>query len=312
MREDGTTQVSWTASGVEIRFSGTGVTAQLDRQSILNGPRVQAYVDGRPHGERIAVKRGGIFTLAKDLAAGGHTLKLVKITEAQETCLLVDGVCVIGGSLLAPPPAKERKIEFIGDSITCGHTNERGEDDPDVWDIDIENGMLTYAAVCAEKLDADFNVFARSGWTIYRRTDTEDGDRCAIPPIYDQIAPLNGNTDAWDFSEFPADVVVLALGTNDSSFIGRGPEEAEIFVRKYEEFLRHLRGCYPNASIVCTIGMLTDQPYPYICRAVEAVHDSNIFTFREPWKRSSHPLVSDHRETGEALAAFIAKIRGWN
>ena len=312
VREDGKTQVSWTASGFELRFRGTGLDAELDADIIGEAPRIQVYVDGIPQGGRIPVAGAAWVPLARALAPGEHTVRVVKLTEALQSSPLVGGVRVYGGELLSPPAAKARKIEFIGDSITCGHTIERGPEDEDVWSIDTQNGMLTYAAVCAENLDADFSCFSLSGWTVYRRVDMEGGDDCAVPPVYGQTAPVNGNAAPWDFSRFQPGAVVVALGTNDSSYIVQGAAEAAVFARKYREFLEQLRGLYPKAAIVCTVGMMNPTAFAYIRQAVQELGDGNIFALQEQFCRSTHPIVADHRQAGDALSAFIAQITGWH
>ena len=177
---------------------------------------------------------------------------------------------------------------------------------------DTQNGMLTYAAVCAQNLDADFNCFSLSGWTVYRRVDIENGGDCAVPPVYGQIAPLNGNAAPWDFSRFQPGVVVVALGTNDSSYIALGQAEADTFSRKYREFLQQLRGCYPAAAIVCTVGMMNPTSFAHIERAVRAFGDENVYTHKERFCRSTHPIAADHKQAGDALSALIARIKGWN
>ena len=55
VREDGKTQISWTDSGFELRFDGTGLEAELGSVCAGEPPRVQVYVDGLPQGGRIPV-----------------------------------------------------------------------------------------------------------------------------------------------------------------------------------------------------------------------------------------------------------------
>lgn len=170
--------------------------------------------------------------------------------------------------------------------------------------------MLTYAAVCAQNLDADFNCFSLSGWTVYRRVDIENGGDCAVPPVYGQIAPLNGNAAPWDFSRFQPGVVVVALGTNDSSYIALGQAEADTFSRKYREFLQQLRGCYPAAAIVCTVGMMNPTSFAHIERAARAFGDENVYTHKERFCRSTHPIAADHKQAGDALSALDRADQG--
>lgn len=314
--EDGKTRIVWTDSGFELRFKGTGIQAHFGADTPYDDgiqPYIWVYVDGELFGDKIMISGEGWYSLAYNLEPGEHTVKVVKLTEAKISTFWVSDVRFYdNGELLDPPPAPERKIEFIGDSITCGHTIERSRTDADVFSNATQNGMLTYAAVCAGLLDADFNCFAISGWAVYQGPDDGSGARLAIPSIYHLTDPVSKRSEPWDFSRFTPDVVVVALGTNDSSYISQGDTEAQTFVAKYKEFLSQLRGYYPNATIVCTVGMVNPAPYAYIHRAVDEMNDANIYAHQESWYGGSHPIVSDHQKAGEELADFIADIKDWN
>ncbi len=311
--KDGTVQIFWSASGFELCFEGTGLEAQLNSKPSApdNISYINVYLDSDPVGIKMRVPAEGWLTLAGGLAPGAHTLKVVKLNGAREDTLVIGGVRIPDGGLLDPPREKARKIEFIGDSITCGVNIDRDADAPDVYTPEIENPMLTYAAVCATALDADFNCFSLSGWTIHRRGDSAEPGCVAIPPVYHQTAPVNGCTAEWDFAKFMPDVVVIALGTNDTGYIIKGQAEAQEFVDKYISFLGDLRRHYPDAAIVCTVGMMRQQPIPYIKQAIESFGDGNVYAFAETHTRNTHPIVEDNRMTGEALAGFIAGIQGW-
>ena len=81
---------------------------------------------------------------------------------------------------------------------------------------------------------------------------------------------------------------------------------------KYREFLQQLRGCYPAAAIVCTVGMMNPTSFAHIERAARAFGDENVYTHKERFCRSTHPIAADHKQAGDALSALIARIKGWN
>jgi hypothetical protein len=67
------------------------------------------------------------------------------------------------------------RIEFYGDSITCGYGNIA----PTSWEdfsTSTEDGMQTYAFLTAEALDAECTVLAKSGipvnQTVYGKSET--------------------------------------------------------------------------------------------------------------------------------------------
>lgn len=309
--------VSWTDSGFEIRFVGREVRALLTPQCLSSSQFAYAEVliDGQEQGEKIKLTDGEKWvTLCQNLSFGEHTLRFVKLTEAQMNVVYVGPLEIPDGYLLTPPAARARSIEFIGDSITAGSANARAAGEADVYSPETQDGLQTYAAVAARALNADFSVFAASGWTVYCRTDIPDGDQVAIPPIYESTDFFHRNTDPWDFAAHPVDAVVVNLGTNDASYIAAGAFEEEIFREKYEAFLARLRELYPNAVLIGTVGMMNDTAYPAIEQAVKnrsAAGDSRVFAYKLEWAGSTHPILSKHKKAGEDLAAFLAEKLGW-
>ena len=65
------------------------------------------------------------------------------------------GGFIIDGRALSPFPGKERRIEFIGDSITCGYGTgaEKGNE---MFKPSTEDSSDAYAAVAADLLGADY------------------------------------------------------------------------------------------------------------------------------------------------------------
>ena len=127
----------------------------------------------------------------------------------------------------ATEPAKRLRIEFIGDSITCGYGVEGKLSPDDHYTTATENCLKAYAWLCAEKLSADCTLVSKSGAGIISGY-TPDGVRNTgnlLAPVYDRAGCSEGKTDdggsvediAWNGGEEP-DIVVVNLGTNDVSY----------------------------------------------------------------------------------------------
>lgn len=307
---DGTRYFSWTDSGFTINFSGQTVVADIELKA--NDPENLPYIevivdDGVP--VKIQITESGKYYLTKDIEDSEHNLKVYKLTEASNSRLgFVSLQLNEGGSLLEKPEPLPIKIEFIGDSITCGHSILRKSANKDIYTSATQDGMQTYAALTAENFNADFNIVAISGYAINYRAGTDRESTC-MPEIYSYVDPANGNTDEWDFSSFIPDVVVVALGTNDD--VSTEEKQAE-FIKYYKEFLLKLRGYYPNATIVCTLGMMKTSPYTYITQAINELDDGNIYAMLELASNPyGHPMVAEHQRTAQQLTKFIADIKGW-
>ncbi|MEM6989201.1 MAG: SGNH/GDSL hydrolase family protein [Myxococcota bacterium] len=230
------TRFSWSGAGFVVRFEGAGVTARMD------DPAARFFtvvVDGAVQPTLATTPGEQDYVLASGLAAGEHTVELYRRTEGNvgpSEVLSVD----IDGELLAPPPVS-RRVEIIGDSITCGYGNE-GEA-PCSFTLDTENHYLTYGAIAARDVGAELSTVAWSGkGVIYNYGDNVDQP---LPDVYDRR--IATEEAPWDYGWQP-DVVVINLGTND--FSTDGDPTQEIFVGAYVDFVTHIRDVNPDAYIL--------------------------------------------------------------
>lgn len=195
-----------------------------------------------------------VMTLGRDLGEGLHNLRVTYCIEGYEKSPRWRGFTLSPGAKLHEPAVPEGpKIEFIGNSITCGYgTDAEG---PEIhFSYDTENHCLSYAHQTARLLDADYYVVARSGSGIYRnyngpREGSPDG---TIPSEYDNTLIYCPDVK-WDFSTWQPDVVCINLGTNDTSL---GNYDIALFGERYGEFLSHLRSVYPDAKFVLLTGSM--------------------------------------------------------
>lgn len=107
---------AWSGSNVELNFYGTEASV-----TIKSGGEnwFQAIVDGNPLPPFSVNATTSTVKLVSGLAEGAHHLVLWKRTEASLGEVQFLGFDFGSGKLLAAPKPLERKIEFIGDSITC-------------------------------------------------------------------------------------------------------------------------------------------------------------------------------------------------
>lgn len=254
-----------------------------------------------------------IMTLADNLADSIHSVKIVYAIEGYEhhpqfRAFHTDGDITVN---------KERpdlKIEFIGNSITCGYGVE--EENPQKgFSYDTENHTLSYAYKTAEALNADFNVVARSGIGIYRNYGgPKEGDVMTMPLEYDYTMLYN-HDHKWDFSKFIPDIVCINLGTNDMS---EGNYDINLYERHYREFLRHLREVYPDSKIVLLTGsMLQEDDLNKVKEVLDclAKEDSNFYRFdMSPqtgdlgYGADYHPSKLQAEKMAAELTAFLSGL----
>jgi lysophospholipase L1-like esterase len=263
------------------------------------------------------------YILASGLAEGKHQVQLFKRTEWDKGKTLFYGFELPQGTKLLPPPApKKRKIEFYGNSITCGYAIEDNTGQ-DRWYGYFQNNYLTYAAIAARHFDAEYYCNSKSGIGI-----VVSWFPFIMPDIYDRTDPTD-STSKWNFSKYTPDIVVINLLQNDSWLVNmpnhemfkhyfgtKAPDEVTI-IAAYKKFVASIRGKYPTASIICALGSMDatreGSVWPgYIQKAVDQLNDHKIYTHFFPYKKTGgHPNVAEQKVMADDLIGFIEKNIKW-
>lgn len=239
-------RMAWSGTGFQARFSGTGLSISQTGASV----QYTVVVDGNLGANLVTRSGTDTYEVVSGLANGEHTVEVYRRGEASFGATVLQGVEVADGELLAAPPPPERRIEVIGDSITCGYGDE-GADTSCSFSADTENHYLTYGAVLARAFDAELSTIAWSGKGV---VVNYGGDTSSPPmPAYFERAVPQDSSHAWAFSWQP-DAVIVNLGTNDYST--DNDPEADAFVDGYEALLLNVRSRYRSAYILCTVGPL--------------------------------------------------------
>lgn len=244
---DGEGEFTYPGTTAMFRFKGTGVGMEASPGS----GRFMVEIDGN---DPIAVNftpTDSILTLCENLKDTVHDVRITYAIEGYELKPRFRSFHV-NGKLLPPESKPELKIEFIGNSITCGYGIEDDVPEHD-FSYDTENHTKTYAYKAARALDADFNVVARSGIGIYRNYGgSREGDGQTMPMEYDYTM-LYDHEHEWDHSKFHPDIICINLGTNDTSLDNY---DIALYEQRYRGFLSHLRDLHPQAKIVLLSGCM--------------------------------------------------------
>lgn len=318
---DESTVLQWSGTSVSFNFNGTEVKALMNDGG--GGNWFNVIVDGKV-ANIIRMQAGKKeYLLAANLKKGGHTVELFKRTEAENgKTWLYQFILDKGAKVLPAPDVKKRKIEFYGNSITCGLAMADTVKGPN----GDENNYLAYGALTARHFDAEYYCISRSGIGI-----TVSWFPLIMPEMYDRLDEQDPN-NKWDFSKYTPDVVVTDLGQNDA-WIVKQPNNAEFkkrfgatapteeyIVNAYATFFKNLRAKYPKARIVCTVGGMDatqpGSPWPgYVQKAVKQLNDKDIYAFIFPYNAgrdaSTHPSVAEHRVMADQLIAFIEGNIKW-
>lgn len=324
-----------------LSFSGTGIEFTYNSnlcELTLIGDSTTSKMYGRGKEARVAIYHNDTlvvdtlmdeklktFTLHQGEVMEGK-VRVVKLSETADSSVGIKEIKT-DGSVIKPTADQDLKIEFIGDSITCGYGVDEGLDA--TYSTANEDTTKAYAYKTAMKLNADYSFVSMSGHGIISgyTGSGEINTEALIPPYYDKLGKSYGKFSMevsvdevqWDFTKFIPDIVVINLGTNDFSYCKNDVEKSEEYAKAYVEFLKTVREKNQGAHIICTLGIMGGGLYPYIEKAVERyqeeTQDVHISSFQFAEQLASdgyavdwHPSEITHEKAANQLVTYIDEL----
>ncbi len=277
-------RINWSDS-LAPEFTYPGTTAMFDftgnSLAMAASPgsgQFMVELDSLPPFKINFTANDSIMALADSLPDGKHSVRITYAIEGYEHHPHFCGFYLSpGAKLLDAPERGKLRIEFIGNSMTCGYGTE--ENDPKKgFSYDTENHTLGYAWLTARELDADFNVVARSGIGMYRYYGgPREGTDKTIPDEYDRTLLYQGE-HMWNHSSFVPDMICINLGTNDTSL---NNYDITLFETAYRKFVAHLREIHPKAKIVLLTGsMMSGKPLADVKGVLDRIAADNDGVYR--------------------------------
>jgi lysophospholipase L1-like esterase len=301
--------------GVQIAFNFSGDSCGIVLQDEIlwgkNHNYVEVVLDDVATRIKLKSSRDTLwFTNSNKLNT--HTLVIYKNTEANIGYLEFAGL--LTNKLLAPTPKPNRKIEFIGNSITCGTGSDesvypcgKGE-----W-YDQHNAYLSYGSVVAKKLNAQFHLSSVSGIGLMHSCC---GMKIIMPEMFDKINMYNGKKN-WDFNLYQPDIVSICIGQND------GIQDSSIFINNYLSFLKKLRTVYPDSYFILITSPMADYDLGKnmsnnnnaIVSILNNLGEQKIasYAFSKQYNAGcdGHPSLAQHALIADELTNFINKQFNW-
>lgn len=330
--------VLWAAfSGAGAEFIYTGkkldITIVGDAASTAgnadNYARVAIYVDKERVIDDMLDEKEKTYTAFESDSEKSVNVQIIKLSECAMSTIGIKPIKLGEGEKIEPAKAKDLKIEFIGDSITCGY----GVDDPDKehhFKTSTEDVTKAYAYKTAQALDADYSMVSISGYGIISGyTDSGKKPEQTIPQYYDKLGfSYNKFADSlevagleWNFDNYKPDIVVINLGTNDMSYAKNEMTQAE-FEEGYIEFLKQVRSHNPDSYIFCTYGVMGNtliRSIKNVCdKYSEETGDNKVTFFTLPMQDENkngivadwHPSEATHEICAQRAVKTIKETLG--
>ncbi|HBL76213.1 MAG: hypothetical protein A2W90_10030 [Bacteroidetes bacterium GWF2_42_66] len=262
---------NWPGVSVSVGFSGNVLGIR-----IKGGPRnyFNVWVDDFP-GKVIHAVNDTVWWFPEKLSLGEHQLRLVKRTEASMGMAEFYGIYIGADNLLKRPvPLSERKILFVGNSITCGYGTE-GKDKTERFRPSTENCEKSYATIIARAFNAQYQLASHSGLGMVRNYGDKKKLSVERKPMPARLEYLfdEDSTTRYNLQNFIPAAVVVNLGTNDFS-TQPFPDEAD-FVQAGEKLIAKILETFPGVKIFCITGPMINEPcFSYTKKIVELVRNT--------------------------------------
>ena len=324
---------AWNYPGVQIMAAFEGTSLRM-----LAKPRsgyFMAQIDqAEPFKVAFRGERDSVVTLATALPEGRHLVRLMYVIEGYEFFPEFWGfVLDEGRQLVKAPLLPSRKIEFIGNSITCGYGNE-GLKKEEGFDYATENHYYSYASITARNLQAQHWVVARSGIGAYRNYDgPKTGNPDSNMPVQYEYTGYAWKPELrkeptflqekWDFNRYQPDVVCINLGTNDLSTPNY---DLSLLKQGYQKLLKMVRQHNPKAKIVFLTGsmlyhqelQLAKQLLDEVTAEAQKAGDKEVYRFdmapingNKYYGNDWHPNIYQDEKMANELTPYLRQLMNW-
>ena len=281
------------SGGIMMDYTCSGVEFNADcrkrigfKIKVTDSCSFKVYVDGKLYkngSEDYFIIEGAedqvvTGTIVIKVSEGVHNIRLVKVSHYRLALACLTRIVLYGEILPERPKAKERYIEFIGDSLMCGW-GIAGNHDGTCLSVD---GTLAWPYLATQQLEADYSIFAMSGQgAYYGEPSIQD---CYLKTSYQR------SKKKYSFKRVP-DIVIIDVGTNDYTY--KTGEDA--FRQAYLNIITMVREKYgQDVKILMTYNIKNDE-YGSVLRDIAQQQNITIHKFARSKNEATryHPSVEE-------------------
>ncbi len=302
-------RTSLTADGIVCDHSATGIefSAYIEGAveltvTVSADTYFTVYIDGVRQATRYNVKNGtATLTIANFMEGGVHNIRVLKQTESANSLSILKSIS-FKGQFEEAPAEKDLFIEFLGDSITCGYGNLCANGAEGAGSAFNEDATQTYAYLAAQKLGADHSLVSCSGIGV---TSSWSGN--FVMKDFFSAQSYHRSTGVNYEKTFTPDIVVINLGTNDSS---KGSDGAQ-FKEDAKALIALVRSTYgEDVKIVWAANMMGPCMQTYSQAAINELggEAAGLYFCTLTENRDgggAHPSNEAHASAATDLANFI-------
>lgn len=311
---NGEVRFNWSGTYLETGFTGSYVAI---RASDTKRNYYNVFIDGVQTGVISVSGKDTTIVVAKWLKAGKHNLVLQKRSEGEQGTTTIKSIILESpGTLIAATPKKDRHIEFIGNSITCGYGTE-GLVKTDPFKAETENCNIAFSCITARYFNADYTLIAHSGRGAARNYgDTSRVSKVTMRELIDGTFDMEPEKK-WNFKEYTPDLVVINLGSND--FSTKPHPLKDEFIASYDKIISKLRAVYGDVKILC-VAPPKGGAFDYLREYCIEKKDKNlhltaylngVYNDDSDLGSSGHPNYEGQKKIAMTLIPHISSIMKW-
>ncbi len=308
--------LDWSNSGFSFKFKGTGFNLVFGEYHADQPAYIRVEVDREKKlfgytgtSARYAVSDGKGVVPIDSLKDEEHTVRVLKVSEGAEK-LYIKGIEVFG-EMLPPPLESVKRIEVLGDSITCGY-GILGDKDVTTYRTCDEDSTQAWAFKMAEELEADLHSQCIAGKGIVRNCEGN------LDVTFSQMFTMTSRSgEIWDHTQWVPKVVVINGGTND----GWGGVSAEEFEKGAEQLISLIRSKYTHAHIIWCYGLM-GTPYEGLLKKLikrmnegdEKLHYIQLPAANEKkgdYAGAGHPSIKINDKMTDMVVSKIKSLKLW-
>ncbi len=313
---DGCVEFDWSGTYLQTDFSGGSIAVEI---SDTRNDYFNVFIDDKFVKKfQVNSKEPVRIVLAEGLGNNFHRLRLQKCTEGNQGRARIHGFHIAATGKTAPVKRKQRLIEIIGDSYTCGYGTEAGKEEH--FKTETENCNLAYGCILARYFDADYVLVAHSGMGMSRNY----GDKEMVSPnnmVERYLRVFDESPEpSYGFKAYRPDLVTINLGTNDYS-TGKGPAPST-YADNYLKMIGCIREHYGAVPILCIIPHSAQAPLLKSIDEVKARVKNmdkvyvasampDIVDYDHDMGADWHPNYQGQRKIAMTLIPRVSQIMGW-
>ena len=293
-------------SGLAFKMSGRGFIVSFE-SSPVNG-YIYVIVD-RDYQNKKKYSTSSEIKFTFD-QPGTHLVDVVKANEANDNTLkLID--FNIDGTLLDYDYQYYKRVRVFGDSTIAGYgiLEHNGE-----GSIENSDSVVDFCYHALYELGIETDIFSASGWGLAFSIYTCP-HQLGVVDFIDKVA-TNKSNDWLDNSKY--DLLIISLGTNDTSYIEEKPllkqQRIDEYIAKYKKLIDSQTKLNKDIKILMIYGSLNEEHAYYLIdktyQCLEPFYP-NLFIHKlhgDNTGISNHAYVTAHEKMAEELKTTIKEL----